>query len=187
MTIPVILRALRGLRVKKYFIIEEMLMVKILYFIRQKWILLMPFIAFISFMCSTGSNVEYKTVVHTFNQAWNTGEYDLLKQTVHPEYFKQEGEMEIRGVEALTDYVKNWRNSLSDAKITYVEEVYGQDKAAIRFTLEGIPLDTGKKFKAEGIVIFRFRDGKIIEDKSVFDQLSSLTQQGYTIVPPSSK
>jgi predicted ester cyclase len=136
-------------------------------------------------MCSQESNVDYKTVVHTFNQAWNTGEYELLHQTVHPEYYKKEGEMEIKGIEPLIKYIKNWRYSLPDAKIIYLEEVFGKDKAAIRFTLEGTPVDTGKKFKAEGIVIFRFKDGKIIEDKSVFDQLTSLTQQGYKITPPS--
>jgi len=76
---------------------------------------------------------------------------------------------------------------MPDVKITYVDEVYGKEKAAIRFTLEGTPLETGKNFMAEGIVIFRFVDGKIIEDKSVFDQLSSLKQQGYTIVPPKEK
>jgi len=67
----------------------------------------------------------------------------------------------------------------------YKRQVYGDEKAAILFTLEGTPLDTGKKFKAEGIVIFRFKEGKIVEDKSVFDQVTSMTQQGYTIVPPS--
>jgi predicted ester cyclase len=135
-------------------------------------------------MCTQESNVDYKTVVHTFNEAWNTQNYDLLNQTVHPEYFKKEGELEIKGIEPLTEYINNWRKSLPDAKIIYIEEVYGKDKAAIRFTLEGTPIDTGKKFKAEGIVIFRFKDGKIIEDKSVFDQVTSMTQQGYTIVPP---
>jgi ketosteroid isomerase-like protein len=76
---------------------------------------------------------------------------------------------------------------MPDARITYIDEVYDGEKAAIHFTLEGTPIDTQKKFKAEGIVIFRFVDGKIIEDKSVFDQLSSLKQQGYTIIPPTDK
>jgi predicted SnoaL-like aldol condensation-catalyzing enzyme len=135
-------------------------------------------------MCAQESKVDYKIVVHTFNEAWNTGEYDLLDKVVHPKYFKQEGDMQIVGIESLKEYVKNFRESMPDAKIIYIDEVYGDNSAAILFTLEGTPLDSGKKFKAEGIVIFRFKDGKIIEDKSVFDQLSSLTQQGYTIVPP---
>ena len=150
----------------------------------QKWTLFILVLAFISIMCAQESNVDYKTVVHTFNEAWNTQNYELLNKTVHPEYFKQEGDLEIVGIIPLTDYIKNWRKSLPDAKITYIDEVYGDDKAAILFTLEGTPLDTGKKFKAEGIVIFRFKDGKIIEDKSVFDQVTSMRQQGYTIVPP---
>ena len=97
--------------------------------------------------------------MHTFNEAWNTGNYNLLDLVVHPEYFKKEGDQIIIGIVPLKTYVKKFRNSLPDIKITYIEEVYGNFKAAIRFTLEGTPIDTGKKFKADGIVIFRFVDG----------------------------
>jgi ketosteroid isomerase-like protein len=137
-----------------------------------------------SLNCAQDSIADFKKTVHTFNEAWNTGNYDLLDQSVHPNYLKQEGDAQIVGVEPLKAYVKNFRKSMPDAKITYVEEIYGAEKAAIRFTLEGTPMDTGKKYKAEGIVIFHFKDGKIIGDKSVFDQLTSLRQQGYTVVPP---
>jgi predicted ester cyclase len=159
-------------------------MLKISSFIIHRQYLFIFLLAMVSFMCAQESNVDYKTVVHTFNEAWNTQNYDLLDKTVHPEYFKQEGDLQIVGVEPLKEYIKNWRKSLPDAKITYIDEVFGDEKAAILFSLEGTPLDTGKKFKAEGIVIFRFKNGKIIEDKSVFDQVTSLTQQGYTLVPP---
>ena len=155
--------------------------------IRQLVIHSILIISILSLVCATNAENDYKKTVHTFNEAWNTGNYELLDQTVHPEYFKKEGDLEIVGIEPLKEYVKNFRKSMPDARIIYVEEVYGPDKAAIRFTLEGTPPDTQKKYKAEGIVIFRFVDGKIIEDKSVFDQLSSLQQQGYELVPPSEK
>ena len=142
------------------------------------------FISMMGLKCAEKPEIDYKIIVHTFNKAWNTGQYELLKLSVHSEYFKQEGDLQVKGIEALTEYIKNWRKSLPDAKITYIEEVYGGEKAAILFTLEGTPMDTQKKFKAEGIVIFRFKDGKIVEDKSVFDQLTSLQQQGYTIKKP---
>jgi len=159
-------------------------MLRRLLYVKQ---LVFPFLLYVvvfSLTCAQNSMVNYEKVVHTFNEAWNTGNYDLLDKVVHPKYLKQEGNARIAGIEQLKEYVKNFRKSMPDAKITYIDEIYGNKKAAILFTLEGTPIDTGKKFKAEGIVIFRFADGKIIEDKSVFDQLSSLKQQGYTIVPP---
>ena len=162
-------------------------MLKISSFFGQRLLLFIPVLATVSLMCVQESNVDYKKVVHTFNKAWNTGEYDLLDKVVHPKYFKQEGDQEIIGIEPLKKYVKNFRKSMPDAKITYIDEIYGDEKAAIIFTLEGTPVDSGKKFKAEGIVIFRFVEGKIIKDKSVFDQLSSLQQQGYKVVPPAEK
>lgn len=127
---------------------------------------------------------NYKSTVHTFNEAWNTGNYDLLDKVVHPEYLKMEGDLNLKGIEALKEYVKNYRESYVNVRITYIDEVYGREKAAIKFTIEGTPKKTEKKFKAEGIVIFRFRDGKIIGDQSVFDQLSALKQQGYEIIDP---
>lgn len=148
------------------------------------------FPSFIFFIFMVGCTVtqyskhDYKNIVHTFNEAWNTGELDLLDKTVHQDYLKQEGDEQLKGVETLKIYVNNYRESMPDVSIKYVEEIYGDSKAAIRFTLEGTPIDTQKKFKAEGIVIFQFKDGKIISDKSVFDQLSSLTQQGHNIIPP---
>ena len=53
------------------------------------------------------SNHKYKNIVHTFNEAWNTGELDLLDKTVHPDYLKQEGDEQLKGVEPLKNYVKN--------------------------------------------------------------------------------
>jgi len=153
--------------------------------LRVLFSLLIIFLVLSNSIEAQSSEVDYSKVVHTFNEAWNTGNYDLLDLTVHPEYFKKEGDQEIVGIEPLKEYVKNFRKSLPDARITYIEEVYGDRKAAIRFTLEGTPIDTGKKYKAEGIVIFHFADGKIISDRSVFDQLTALQQQGYKLVPPS--
>ena len=133
---------------------------------------------------SQGVEQEYKSTVHKFNEAWNTGNYYLLDKVVHPEYLKLEGDLELRGIEQLKDFVRNYRESYIDLKITYIDEVYGNEKAAINFTIEGTPKETNKRFKAEGMVIFRFCDGKIIEDHSVFDQLSALKQQGYKIEEP---
>ncbi len=152
--------------------------------LRYIYFVIIIFILVIGCTNTQYSNQNYKNIVHTFNEAWNTGELDLLDKTVHPEYLKQEGDEQLKGVESLKKYVKNYRESMPDVSIVYVEEIYGAKKAAIRFTLEGTPNDTKKKFKAEGIVIFQFKDGKIISDRSVFDQLTSLKQQGYIIVPP---
>ncbi len=120
-------------------------------------------------------------LINKFNRAWNTGELELLDETVHPEYFKLEGDMEIKGVGDLKIYVENFRSGIENLKITYLEEVHDKDKVAVRFTLEGIPEDTQKSFKAAGMVFFRLKDGLIIEDFGVFDQLDALKQQGYEV------
>lgn len=150
-----------------------------------RFLLPLILIFLLGFSCNSEKQEQnYKSTVHTFNEAWNTGNYDLLDKAVHPSYTKIEGDQVINGVEALKSYVKAYRESYVDVKITYIDEVYGNNKAAINFTIEGTPKESGKKFKAEGIVIFQFKEDKIIEDHSVFDQLSALEQQDYKIVAP---
>ena len=56
-----------------------------------------------------------------------------------------------------------------------------------QYLIKTIFMIIGIYFIYGGIVIFRFKDDKIIEDKSVFDQLTSLRQQGYAIIPPTEK
>ena len=102
-----------------------------------------------TFLVCSGYSQEvdhnYKSTVHTFNEAWNTGNYDLLNKVVHPEYLKLEGDLNLKGIEALKEYVQDYRESYEDVKITYTDEVYGHEKAAIKFTIEGTPKETGKQ------------------------------------------
>ena len=151
--------------------------------ISNRPILLLLLITFIAQHCySQVVDHSYKSTVHTFNEAWNTGKVSLLDEVVHPEYLKLEGELELKGIEALKEYVLTYRASYVDVKITYIDEVYGDEKAAINFTIDVTPKDTGKKFISEGIGIFCFRDGKIVEDHLVPGLLSALKQQGYKII-----
>ena len=137
--------------------------------------------------CSSG-NKESRAIqsksINEFNAAWNTGKLELLDLTVHKDYKKQEGDQIIKGVEELKVYVQSFRESMPDVVITYIEEVHDHEKAAVRFTLEGTPAESGRKFKSSGMVFFRFKDGSIVEDFGVFDQLDALKQQGYEISLP---
>ena len=133
--------------------------------------------------CSVKKDPSHREAVHIFNEAWNTGKYELLKTVVHQDYLKREGNLEIIGVQSLVEYIKNYRESYFNLKINYLEELYSSEKAAVNFEIEGTPKESGRKFKAEGIVIFEFKNGKIIGDHSVFDQVSALSQQGYKLEP----
>ena len=133
--------------------------------------------------CSVKKDPSHREVVHIFNEAWNTGKYELLETAVHQDYLKREGNLEINGIKSLVEYIKNYRESYVNIKINYLEELYSAEKAAVNFEIEGTPKKSGRKFKAEGIVIFQFKNGKIIGDHSVFDQVSALSQQGYKLEP----
>ena len=78
---------------------------------------------YLSFGCQEDNDQILRSTVHTFNEVWNTGNYELLSKSVHPEYLKYEGDQKIEGITALSDYIKEFRASIDDVTITYLEEI----------------------------------------------------------------
>ena len=74
-------------------------------FVRHFIILYFPFILIAGCTVSQDSDPNYKKTVHTFNEAWNTGNYDLLDKVVYPKYVKQEGDEQIEGLDELKEYI----------------------------------------------------------------------------------
>lgn len=134
---------------------------------------------------------ELRPIIHTFNEAWNTGNVALLDAVVDSLYTKQTADGPVVGLAALKKSITDHRITFPDWHCTYVEEIYSGDKAVVRFEVTGtntgpgeIP-PTGKKITLNGIAIFRIANGKIVDDRSADDAIPYYEQLGYTLVPPS--
>ena len=82
-----------------------------------------------------------------------------------------------------------WVTAGPDLRVT-TDDIFGEgDRVAVRWTAEGVHQGTlmgipptGKRFRFEGISIFRIADGKIAEPWETWDKLNLLQQLG--VLPP---
>jgi steroid delta-isomerase-like uncharacterized protein len=86
-------------------------------------------------------------------------------------------------------YARGERKALPDMSFRVDRMVAEGDMVAVHFTVRGTNTEagmgfpaTGKKIAADGVTIFRFKDGKICEEWNVFDMLEVMRQTG--LLPP---
>ncbi len=86
-------------------------------------------------------------------------------------------------------YARGERKALPDMSFRVNRMIAEGDLVAVHFTLSGTNTQagmgfpaTGKKIAADGVTIFRFKDGKICEEWNVFDMLRVMRQAG--LLPP---
>jgi predicted ester cyclase len=153
---------------------------------------IIPLVLFTLFGCQKlNVSEDLSPIIHTFNEAWNTGNVTILDTVVDSLYTKHTADGPVIGLEALKKSITDHRIAFPDWHCTYVEEIYSGDKAVVRFNVTGTNTGpgvfppTGKKITLNGIAIFRIINGKIVDDRSVDDAIPYYEQLGYTLVPPS--
>lgn len=134
---------------------------------------------------------SHKEVIRRFiEEANNQGDLSILNELVHPDYVFRSPSEELHGPDELKVFFAGFRSAFPDLHLHIDELVVEDDKTVTRFTLTGthdgelmgIPA-TGKPAKINGMVLSRFRDGKIAEEWEVLDQLSLLQQLGVVSLP----
>ncbi len=86
-------------------------------------------------------------------------------------------------------YAREERKAVPDMSFRVNRMVAEKDLVAVHWTVTGTNTQagmgfpaTGKKIAADGVTIFRFKDGKIYEEWNVFDMLEVMRQTG--LLPP---
>lgn len=134
---------------------------------------------------------SHREVIRRFiNEAINQGDLSLLDELVHHDYVFRSPGQELHGVEALKAFFAGFRDAFPDLHLNIDELLIEGNKAVSSFTLTGthkadymdIPA-TGKPVKINGMVLSRFRAGKIREEWEVLDQLGLLQQLGVVSLP----
>jgi steroid delta-isomerase-like uncharacterized protein len=123
-----------------------------------------------------------RELLDRFLDAYNSGEWDRLDALVTPDYVHRNGEQQL-DLAQLKQGAAWIRRGLPDFRIE-VEDVIGEgDRAAVRFTGRGTHLGslageapTANDVVLHGIVIYRFRDGRIAEDWEAMDEQQLLNQ-----------
>jgi steroid delta-isomerase-like uncharacterized protein len=120
----------------------------------------------------------------------NDGNFSILGDLVHPDYVYRAPGQELHGPEALKALFAAYRTAFPDLHIAIEDLLIAGDKAVIAFTLTGTHAGvlmgigaTGKEVEAQGMVLSRFEDGKIIEEWEILDQLTLFEQLGVVSLP----
>ena len=123
-------------------------------------------------------------------EAFNEGKFDLADQLVAPDAVDHDPSLPsrlqaVRGPELLKGMVRMYRGAFPDVRLTVDEVIDGGDSAVLRWHAEGTHqgeleglAPTGVRASVAGITIDHWRDGKIVETWTHWDNLGLARQLG---------
>ncbi|MBO1766653.1 ester cyclase [Allobranchiibius sp. GilTou38] len=121
-----------------------------------------------------------------FGEAVNTGNLDAFDQLVAPDAVDHDpAPGQGHGPEGFKAMFTDMRTAFPDLHVEVETLVADDDQVAFAYTLTGThngPFQghdaTGKAFKARGVQISKFADGKLVERWGSSDELGMMTQLG---------
>ncbi len=141
-------------------------------------------------LAQRGSEQERnKSVARSFfEEVLSQGQLDKYGEFHSKDFVAHAGDRTGTLQEDLAD-AREERKALPDLSFRVNRMVAEKDLVAVHFTVSGTNTQagmgfpaTGKKIAADGVTIFRFKDGKICEEWNVFDMLTVMRQAG--LLPP---
>jgi len=132
---------------------------------------------------SKQKNIEAQT---KFGEAINTGNFEIMNDLVAADCIENDpAPGQVNGPQGYIDLFTAMRLAFPDMKVEVDQLVADDENVAFAYTLtgthkgdfNGIPA-TGKKIKARGLQISKFKDGKMVERWGSSDELGILKQLG---------
>jgi steroid delta-isomerase-like uncharacterized protein len=136
---------------------------------------------------------ENKAIVCRYLTAHAANDPGILDELLAPDFIGQHATTSLNR-EALLHSVYTYSEVFSDRKFTVKDQIAEGDKVVTRCTWRGIHTGdflglapTGKQTEISVFFVQRIRDGRIVEQWFLFDQLGMMQQLGLVPPPPSSK
>jgi steroid delta-isomerase-like uncharacterized protein len=139
---------------------------------------------------------QNKVLVKRVMKAVNTGDLASISELIAPAFveYSPSTTVDIRSLEEFIEHVKMIHGGLPDFSISIEEPCAEGDIVTSRYMMSGthqgeflgIP-PTGNKIKGSGILIFRVKDGKVVELREEFDSVGLLQQLGMELKPIAAK
>ena len=133
-------------------------------------------------------SAQLKPSVDAFLEAWNTGDVDGLDAALDPGFVRHDipsapggGDQDLDSLKA---NIKQTRSQFPNFKVSLVDEIYSENKAAIHWlvTADG---PGGDKIEVYGASVNRFVNGKLAEEWVYYDNLALSLSLGATVIPAS--
>jgi len=135
---------------------------------------------------------QNKALVKRAMEALSKGDLDTIKELMAPEFvrYSPSTTIDIRSLEELVEVVKMIHGGLPDINIS-IEQSYAEGDTVIsRYIMRGTHLGefqgmpaTGNKLETSGILIFRIKNGKVVEIREEFDSVGFMQQLGMELKP----
>ena len=117
---------------------------------------------------------------------WNAHEYDKIPQYYAEDYVADYSPYAIRhGLEGIRGMVERSQTTFTDYHEELHEMIAEGDTVVLRITISGVQTGqwgqlppTGKRVEFDEAVFLRFRDGKVIHQRGIVDNLAALRQLG---------
>ena len=157
------------------------------------WLNVLTFIA-AALACGGESQEERnKAMVRRYVvEGWNTRDMSVADEILGPSYVLHDPlGLGLKGIEATKLFFALWHTAFPDYHATINHLIAEGDKVALQVTISGthkgpffgLP-PTGKRMTTSATAIFRFADGKIVEEWVEMDILGPMQQAG--LIPTSS-
>jgi steroid delta-isomerase-like uncharacterized protein len=133
-----------------------------------------------------------KGIVRRLFEVWNNGNVDAVEELYAADFIADyRPYAPLRhGHDAIRGMVRRAHVAFPDYHEELEEMVAEDDKVVVRFTITGTQLGqwgsvppTGKRVRFEEMVILRFVDGKVVEQRGLPDNLAALRQLGVVPTP----
>jgi steroid delta-isomerase-like uncharacterized protein len=125
-------------------------------------------------------------------ELWNQYRLELLEKHYSSNCVRHDpaGVGSAEGIEGIKQVATGLRTAFPDGRYTIEDLISEKEKLVMMWTFRGTNTGelmgrapTGKKVEATGINISRMEDGKIVEDRIVWDALGFMRQLGFVSLP----
>lgn len=112
---------------------------------------------------------DIQILIEKAKDAWVAQDVDALAQL-----FTVDGELIVpgqswRGQKRILEEVTHFKEQYSDVKIDIHRIIVGENQAAVEWHYEDTEKATGRRNKADDVIVVDFRDGKISRWREYFD------------------
>ena len=118
---------------------------------------------------------------------WNHGDFADIRELIDSNYINHDPTLsqEVRGPEGFKKFIASWRTSFPDLNLHLLDIVAEGEKAVCRWRLTGTHqgdfshfAPSHRKVTVEGVEIYRFSNGKLVENWSYWNTNALLQQIG---------
>jgi steroid delta-isomerase-like uncharacterized protein len=115
----------------------------------------------------------------TYEELWNKGNLNYIEESFDPDYqgyIALAGKLDREGLKAT---VTQYRKSFPDLRFDIKDQIVEGDKVMVRWIASGTHKGlfmgqppTGNPASVHGFTLFEFRNGRVVKDRSEFDELA---------------